>query len=509
MDRPNILILYTDQQRWDAVGCNGNAEIKTPNLDKMARGGLNFDRFFVQNPVCMPSRVSFLSGQYPSQLKITHMGVPVPENLPTLPHLLRNYGYTSANIGKLHFLPHACRDHREVHPAYGFDHLEISDEPGCYEDAYRAWVRRKAPGELHFLPHACRDHREVHPAYGFDHLEISDEPGCYEDAYRAWVRRKAPGELDKISCGLPPATAIWQKALGFRDGIKHPEVREPRTAAFPSRSDLTHTAFVAEQTIEFIRRCRAGPFLCIAGFYSPHSPWVAPQEFLDLYDPTRLSVPKFPDDVNAKRGERFSDAALQRIKQGYYAMITEVDHHVGRILACLDEEGLADDTIVLFTSDHGEYLGEFLRFGKGFPGEDCISRVPLLLRWPKGITRPGETIRHIVEAVDVVPTLLDWAGIPIPAYIQGVPLPASNDDARTKASALLESTQGKSLRMDRCRYIVRENGREELYDLTRELGEYSNVASDPSYAAALSEARGEMVRRLVQVERPMPRIWPY
>jgi len=410
----------------------------------------------------MPSQVSFLSGQYPSQLKITHMGVPVPENLPTLPHLLRNYGYTSANIGK-----------------------------------------------LHFLPHACRDHREVHPAYGFDHLEISDEPGCYEDAYRAWVRRKAPGELDKISCGLPPATAIWQKALGFRDGIKHPEVREPRTAAFPSRSDLTHTAFVAEQTIEFIRRCRAGPFLCIAGFYSPHSPWVAPQEFLDLYDPTRLSVPKFPDDVNAKRGERFSDAALQRIKQGYYAMITEVDHHVGRILACLDEEGLADDTIVLFTSDHGEYLGEFLRFGKGFPGEDCISRVPLLLRWPKGITRPGETIRHIVEAVDVVPTLLDWAGIPIPAYIQGVPLPASNDDARTKASALLESTQGKSLRMDRCRYIVRENGREELYDLTRELGEYSNVASDPSYAAALSEARGEMVRRLVQVERPMPRIWPY
>ncbi|MBM4083813.1 MAG: hypothetical protein FJ272_03405, partial [Planctomycetes bacterium] len=82
MDRPNILILYTDQQRWDAVGCNGNAEIKTPNLDKMARGGLNFDRFFVQNPVCMPSRVSFLSGQYPSQLKITHMGVPVPETLP-------------------------------------------------------------------------------------------------------------------------------------------------------------------------------------------------------------------------------------------------------------------------------------------------------------------------------------------------------------------------------------------------------------------------------------------
>ena len=230
MKRPNILILYTDQQRWDAVGINGNPEIKTPHLDRLAREGLNYDRFFVQNPICMPSRVSFLSGQYPSQLRITHMAVPVPEDLVTLPHLVRNYGYATANIGK-----------------------------------------------LHFLPHANRDHREIHPPYGFDHLEISDEPGCYEDAYRAWVRRKAPDQLDKISVGLPPATATWQKMMGIQDRIKHPELREPRTSAFPARADLTHTAFVAEQTIEYIRKHAGGPFMCIAGFYSPHSPWVAPQ----------------------------------------------------------------------------------------------------------------------------------------------------------------------------------------------------------------------------------------
>ena len=143
MKRPNILILYTDQQRWDALGVNGNPDIQTPNLDRLAQEGVNFDHHFVQNPVCMPSRISFLTGQYPSTLGITHMGVPVPEHTVTLPRLLRNYGYTSANIGKLHFLPHANRDHREIHPAYGFDHLEISDEPGCYEDAYRAWVRRR------------------------------------------------------------------------------------------------------------------------------------------------------------------------------------------------------------------------------------------------------------------------------------------------------------------------------------------------------------------------------
>lgn len=463
MKRPNILIFYTDQQRWDTLGVNGNTEIKTPNLDRMAREGLNYDHFFVQNPVCMPSRVSFLSGQYPSQLKITHMAVSVPEDLVTLPHLLRNYGYATANIGKLHFLPHANRDHREIHPAYGFDHLEISDEPGCYEDAYRAWVR------------------------------------C-----------KAPEQLDNISVGLPPATVTWQKIMGIQDGIKHPSVREPRTSAFPAPSHLTHTAFVAEQTMEYLRKHREGPFMCIAGFYSPHSPWVAPQEFLDMYDPDKLTLPRFPAHINVKRDERFSDTALRIARQGYYAMISEVDHHVGRILACLQELGIAENTIVLFTSDHGEYLGEFLRFGKWFPGEDCISRVPLIVRWPNGLNTVGETISHIVEAVDVVPTLLQWAGIPLPAQLQGTPLPTSNDkNARTKRSALLESSQGKSLRTEQFRYVVRTDGREELYDMSKDLGEYFNVADQAAYAEALSDMRAELIRRLLQIERPIPRTWPY
>ncbi|MDE2798408.1 MAG: sulfatase-like hydrolase/transferase, partial [Gemmatimonadota bacterium] len=95
MKRPNILLIYTDQQRWDALGVNGNTDIQTPNLDRLANEGINFDHYFVQNPVCMPSRVSFLTGQYPSTLGITHMGVPVPEDFVTLPKLLHNSGYHS------------------------------------------------------------------------------------------------------------------------------------------------------------------------------------------------------------------------------------------------------------------------------------------------------------------------------------------------------------------------------------------------------------------------------
>ena len=382
MRRPNILILYTDQQRWDTLGANGNREILTPNLDALAKSGVNFSHHFVQNPVCMPSRISMLSGRYPSSLGITHMGVPVPQETMTLPRLLKRYGYRSANIGKLHFLPHANRDHR--------------------------------------LPH---------PDYGFDHLEIADEPGVYEDAYRAWARQRAPEQMDSISAGIPPATRTWYRTMGIDDAVAHrgdPEGRFDFDGGIPFAADdgLTHSAFVAEQTIEYIRQQGSQPFLCIAGFYSPHAPWMAPQKYLDLYDPEDLSVPEFPPKIEGQRprksGQRFSDAHLRRAKQGYYAMISEVDDFVGRILGALDAEGLRDNTIVVFTSDHGEWLGTHLKFGKGYPADDAVSRVPFIVSAPNG--ESGQNVDDIVEAVDIVPTLLSLAGIQAPPTLQGVSL---------------------------------------------------------------------------------------
>jgi arylsulfatase A-like enzyme len=461
-----VLLIYTDQQRWDALGANGNPDIRTPNLDRLAREGVNFDRYFVQNPVCMPSRVSFLTGQYPSTLGITHMGVPVPEDFQTLPKLMRNSGYRSANLGKLHFLPHANRDHREAHPAYGFDHLEISDEPGPYEDAYRAWVRKEA----------------------FDQLE-------------------------HLSVGLPPSAEQWYRIMRVQDPVAHPQERFPlRPIAFPGREEYTHTAWVANRAIHYLED-HAGapdPFLCIAGIYSPHSPWVAPRRFIDLYDPQTLTLPAFPPEVDGNReAGRFDDATLRLARQGYYAMVSEVDFHVGRMLDALEKTGLAENTVVVFTSDHGEWLGEHLKYGKGYPGHDCVSRVPLLVRGP-GV-RAGGRVSHLVEGVDVAPTLLELCGCPAPPHLQGRSLRPMLEgaDEPVKDAALMEFTGWKTIRSENFRYVAHADGREFLYDLNAEWGEYRDVSGEAAYAGALSEHRWMLIRRLIEAERPRKRIWTY
>jgi arylsulfatase A-like enzyme len=465
MKRPNILLIYVDQQRWDALGANGNREIHTPNLDKLAANGINFNHYFVQNPICMPSRISFLSGRYPSALGITHMGVPVPESTVTLPKVLKNFGYVTGNIGK-----------------------------------------------LHFLPHANRDHREVHPAYGFDHLEISDEPGCYEDAYRAWVRHKAPDQLEHLSLGLPPATEDWYRLMGVEDNIMHPEREPKRAVAFPGRSDVSHCAFVAEQTQAFIEKNQHGTWMCIAGFYSPHSPWVAPQEFLDLYDPDNLSIPEYPEHIDTLRSDsHFSDQELRSVKHGYYAMISEVDYYVGELIAQLERLHLLDDTIVVFTSDHGEYLGDHLRYQKGYPGEDCISRVPCIMHWPRGIKQPGRTFEGIVEAVDVIPTLLECVGIQIPPSMQGESMREllNHDRFTGKQEAIMEFHGWKNLRTKSHRYLCEANGSESLYDLERDPMQYHNVVDHQDYQEIVQDMRKRLLVKMLQVEQPLKKIWTY
>lgn len=192
-------------------------------------------------------------------------------------------------------------------------------------------------------------------------------------------------------------------------------------------------------------------------------------------------------------------------------MVSEVDHHVGRIMACLKETGQSEDTIVIFTSDHGEWLGEHLKYGKGYPGNDSVSRVPLILCWPRGIDRPGRTLSSIVEAVDVLPTLLECCGIQIPHGLQGRSLLPYIEGKRGshRDSALMEHHGWKNLRTERYRYLCESSGKEMLYDIGKDPREYADIAQEPAYSDVLSEMRGRMLHRLLEMERPLPRIWSY
>lgn len=461
--RPSILLIYTDQQRWDALGANGNADIHTPNLDALATEGVNFDHYFVHCPVCMPSRVSMLTGRYPSSLDITHMGVPVPETLQTAAHVFSGAGYRTANLGKLHFLPHANRDHREPHPPYGFSHLEISDEPGVYEDAYRAWVRARDPAQL---PH--------------------------------------------LSVGLPPARQVWLETMTLHDAVPHPasgsRLDFEGPIPFPGEDGYTHSAFVADRTKSFLEQATE-PFFCVAGFYSPHAPWVVPQRFLDLYEPENFTLSELP--TNAQ--DTPSTDELRRARHGYYAMVSEVDHYVGEIVATLEHRGLSDNTVVVFTSDHGEWLGLRGKYGKGYPGDDAVTRVPLVVHWPNGIKDAGRTVSGLVEAVDILPSLLEAAALQIPPAVQGKSLLGVLQGTATpeKTSALTEYAGWKALRTARYRYLIHADGTEKLWDLDDDPQEYRDVAGFPTYQEVLAEHRRLLLARLVSQERLRARTWPY
>jgi arylsulfatase A-like enzyme len=481
MDRPNVLLVHTDQQRWDAVAANGNDEIHTPNLDRLAAEGVSFERSFVQAPVCMPSRMSYLTGQYPSQLGIYSNGVELPTDALTLPRLLDGYGYETSTVGK-----------------------------------------------LHFRNHSNRDHREPHPDYGFDRYEVSDEPGTYRDAYRAWVKQTAPEELDAVSTGPSPLYDEWRDTMSVRDGIEHLAEQEQGAMELPHSAEVTHSAFVADRTMDVVSDS-PDRFCCVAGFYPPHilpranHPWGAPREFLDLYDPDDLTVPDFPPEAEAERRDRgLDDESLRDAMHGYYAMVSEVDHHVGRILDHLESLDVLDETLVVFTSDHGEYLGEHLTFGKGFPGHDASARVPLLVRWPEGVADPGRHVDDIVEAVDLVPTILDAAGVQVPPHLRGTSLlpVLRGDDHPGPGSALVEGEDhalgdgyrgrvGRALRTDSHHYVMAPGGAESLYDLDAEYGAYRDVSDDDAYADVLADHRRRLLQRVNDAAVPEPRSWVY
>jgi arylsulfatase A-like enzyme len=382
-------------------------------------------------------------------------GIEMPPDVPCLHNILNPYGYHTANLGKLHFKNHSNRDHREPHPNYGFDTLILSDEPGCYDDAYIKWVAQ------HDLDEVANCRVAAPPAYNG-----------------------------------PPIDA--------------PPRRTDEPYIFAGPENLTHSAFVAQETAGYIRaRAQTGdPFFAIAGFYAPHAPLNPPARFVEMVDQDALPLPLMNEDDWNKLGH--SPDHWRKVKAYYYALIMHVDDQIGRILAALEETGQFEDTLIIFTSDHGEHLGDHGIIAKGAPGYDSCAHIPLIVSWP-GIIPGGQVRRELIEAVDIAPTVLDYAGVQAPPFFQGRsfrPLMEGKPYAE-RASVFIEYKMPfrfswKTIRTQVFKYCVSGAGEELLFDLHNDPGELNNVAFEGMYEAVLHEMREEMVRRWFSVESQYP-----
>lgn len=300
---------------------------------------------------------------------------------------------------------------------------------------------------------------------------------------------------------MPPAAHKY----GHAEYSKTPrETHEPYV--FQEEEELTHSAFVASETCGFLERNRNNTFFAIAGFYAPHTPINPPQKYVDMYDLDHIPYPKKgPRDEFLPFLKDVPKEHWKKVIAYYLALVTHVDECVGQILDKLDELGLSEDTLVIFTSDHGEYLGDHGRIQKGWPGHDVIIRVPLIMRYPRKIEK-NLRISNLVESVDIVPTIIDFCGIQRPNSFQGISLRALIEGKTTehKDEIMVDmfnprGYRGTTIRTERYKYYLDTDGKEFLFDLENDPDEFYSLIEDEKYKEILSKMRKSMILKLQQV----------
>jgi arylsulfatase A-like enzyme len=485
--KPNILFIMADQLRWDYLGCTGHPTIRTPNIDALAARGVNFTRAFVQAPVCGGSRMSFYTGRYNVTHGATYNNFPLRIDEKTIGDYLRPQGYRVALVGKTHFKPD-----EEAMRRLGID-------PGS------------SPGVLAsqcgFEPYERDD--GLHP----DQAADPDLP------YNRWLRQLG-------YAGDNPWHDYANSVVG-EDG----EVLSGwsmRNAGRPARVKEEHseTAYMTDRALAFIDEADA-PWCLHLSYIKPHWPYIAPAPYHAMYGPADVIPVNRSDDERAaphpvvatfmahEESENFSrDEVRETVIPTYMGLITQFDHHVGRVVAHLERRGLADDTIVVVTSDHGDYLGDHWLGEKDLFHEEIV-RVPLIVVDPRpqaDATR-GSASDALVETIDLVPTFLDWAeGPPEPHRLEGRSLRplietgapedwreavfCDSDFALRHARRTLglppDRARGYMVRTGRWKYVFFEEYPPQLFDLEDDPRELHDRGRSDDHA----EVRDTMERRL-------------
>jgi arylsulfatase A-like enzyme len=512
--RPSFILFITDQHRADFLGCYGHPVLRTPHIDSIAANGTAFDRFYVASPVCMPNRASLMTGRMPSVHGVRSNGIPLSFSAVTFVELLRDAGYRTALIGKSHlqnFTPWPPIVKRPP-PRAGYH------EPSA--DLVQA-VRNDlaGPGYQQETPEYWKDQaaRVRTPFYGFDQVSLArahgDQPG---GDYDRWLAERDP----KARARPGPENSLAHDYI----------VPQAYRTAIPA--ELYATAFIGDRAQAFLRGMDPGaPFFLMVSFPDPHHPFNPPGKYWDMYKPEQFAVPEAfrrndwtpPPLVRNIIAERETGRAnlagmntiavsareAQEARALTCGMIACIDDAIGGVLRALEQSGRGGDTVVMFTSDHGDHLGDHRLMLKGAEQYQSIVRVPFIWSDPQARDHRART-DALASTLDISATVLDRARIEPFSGMQGRSLlPALQGAAAPRDSVFIQyDHQHPSPGTDvpprvhtlidgRYRLSVfHATGWGELYDLETDPGEFDNLWHDPAHAAA----RARMTERLLTAE---------
>jgi arylsulfatase A-like enzyme len=493
--KPHLLVIMTDQQKATASALYGGP-VRTPHLARIAAEGVLYERAYTPHPLCVPARVSLWTGRWPHAHGARTNETPMPRAETHFARVLHEHGYVLGHFGKNH----------------------------C------------------FTP--------------------EDFDACFDRVFEA-------GHGDAIGPGItsvrsaPPARPMMPDPGGLRRPVARVRDEPPQESA---------TYQVTEQAIRFLEEHapgapgppgppgppgegRGGQPLCLwLSIPDPHTPLQVPQPYASLYPPQSIAVPPWrPHELDEKPERQrlfhdllyYGDLTEEDVRLAasiYYGMIAFLDERVGAVLDTLERLGMHEDTAVVFTSDHGDYLGEHHLLGKSNAFYDCLTRVPLLLSYPRGVPARGERCADPVSLIDVLPTLLGLAGIPLPAGVQGRALPATPGAPVARGAAFSEyGAGGPAVTLEAARRLcppggprampplLRERegeghgkmvfdgrwkyaydsgptGGEELYDLQEDPWELENLAHRPGHAEIVARLRLRLLDWMLETEnaRPVP-----
>jgi arylsulfatase A-like enzyme len=482
--KPNVLFIMTDQQRYDCVGANNNKIIKTPHLDRLASQSANFSHAYVQAPVCVPSRASFFTGRYAHAHQNRVNYTPINDQTKFFPSYLQDADYQTALIGKLHLFyqhPPSSENAKKT----GFDLVELHDGTSRTDkwSDYVVWRNQRDPNKKHH--------------------------------YRKLVAK--PAQFKKI---------MKQGSNPFLSVID---------------DQYTDTSWTGLRTRETIKKMAKDdkPFFLYSSFWKPHSPFEVPKPFDTLYNDVVFDLPKQEslEDIqklplplqklilrSKKPSYNMDRETLQWIYRSYYASITHIDREVGLILKTLEETGQADNTIIVFVSDHGDQLLEHGLMGKNV-FFDASVRVPLMIHYKNNII--SGQFEDLVETIDVFPTLMELCNLPVPENCHGqslVNLVTNNRSQFAPRDAVFSEniipeviTSGnldfqfvpgkgikgirhpdaKMIRTEKWKFNYYPEGFTELYDLKNDPLEQENLSLIPSRQPIVTEFKGRILDWLI------------